>query len=238
MENTNTNNDVETTTPVVTETIQTNITTEGENSASQSGEDLNTQAEDSKSNSQDVSGDGKESNQSRFDSLQAERSTKTKWEQDREQTQMVEQQMSALTPTQQLQQFGYTALELKVARMEEERGWEKAYSKHHELQKDPKLDNLVYSNYVARKNAGESVDPTKVADEILGYLETRTKEVKSKTYEQAENDIAQKASLSQKSSQRSANRGGEVDLKDLRHSARFGKGSERDDAIDRLLDLI
>lgn len=196
-----------------------------------SGDENNAQVEDTKQTNDEEP--------KSFDDLQEER--KTLWQQEKERAVQIESQMqnqvygqTALTPQQQLEQWGYTANDLKTSRLEQEFLWDKAYTKHPELQSDGELDQLVYANYVARRNAGEDVTPLKVADEVVKFIEKRTSKVKEATYKQAEDDISSKMVVSPKNPKRSPGGRGETSMSELKQRARQGD----ENAVNELLQRV
>lgn len=227
MENTEQNTDVAVeTTPAVEETQpETNQSEVEESSNLKSGEDNNAQVDTTQT--KDLG------EQKSFNDLQATR--KSLWDIESEKASQVETQMRSLSPAEQLAQWGMTAGDLKASKLEQEYLWDKVRNKHSELNPeskdfDPELDKLVYGNYVARKNSGENILPTKVADEIMNYLDKKTSKVKEATYKQAEDDISTKTLVSPKNPKRSSARG-EISLSDLKNRARSGDASAIDELI-------
>lgn len=244
MENTDTNtNQTENVEPTTNDAIkdasETNqsenveeTTSQNDEQSSDSGDEDNAQVEKTRQDN-----DSGIAAPKGFNELSEER--KTLWQQERDRAVQVEGQMQnqayaqALTPAQQLQQWGLTASDLKANRIEQEFLWDKAYTKHPELQEDEDLDRLVYGNYVARKNAGEDVTPLKVADEVMKYIEKKTNKVKESTYRQAEDDISSKMVVSPKNPKRSSSNRGETSISELKQRARQGDSSAIDELIRR-----
>lgn len=176
----------------------------------------------------DVSEDAK------FAELKESRRTRFQEEAERVSEIGARMQAQGLTPIEQIQSFGLTAADLKVSMLEQERLWDKTYSKYPDLQKDQDLDNLIYGNYVARLNAGERVTPMQIADEVMGYLDKKSSKVKEETYKQAEDEITTKAMVSPKQPRRSSSKGSDIDMNDLKRRTRSGDP----DAMRKLLDFI
>lgn len=193
--------------------------TQGESvdtSSEQSREDTNTPED---ANEVDPSLELKEKSANRFQELANEnsrlREEQTRWEEERNKWLTLEQQMQQQAVQAELgdpnarANFGgqdprTLVLESKLARLEEEQLWGKAIEKYPELKKDKKLDNIVYRNYVAAKTAGENVTPSQIADEVMGWVGSNNKRITTSTYEQAENDIAQKVAISSRPTKRSS----------------------------------
>lgn len=211
---------------------ETNLQDESNASSFQSGEDLNTQGEETISSSSNVVSDLS------YDKLKEAR--KGGWDLNRDRYVQAEQQISqeaysrGLDPIEQLKEFGTTADRIKTEKLEMDIMWDKATRAFPQLEKDPDLANLVYGNYKARSDAGESVTPLQVASEVDSYLSKVIKKTKSETYEQAENDISEKTTVSAKSPKRSTTGRAEVDIESLKRSVREGDL----ESMDKLLDLI
>lgn len=169
--------------------------------------------------------------QSNFQELQESR--KTLWEEEREKAILLESQLASHSPLDQYNQLGFTVNELKTSRLEQEMLWDKAESKFPELGKDKELQDLVYSNYLSRKNE-PGVTPLKVAGEVIGFLNKREKRVRESTYKQAEDDITSKSLVNTKPPRRSGSTRGDTNADELKLRARQGD----QDAINQLLRII
>lgn len=227
---------VEETTAVQSEGTDTNEVEQQSEPVSESREDVNTQTEGSdevKAEPEEV----KPTPGNNFNKLLEERSFKTPWEQAQEQGQVQAAQayQAEAQGINVLQQYGYNGLQLEVHMMKEQQKWEKAENKYPILKEDPDLADSIYAEYIARQNAGENVTPESVAAKRVGYLDKYVEKVKSKTYEQAENDITQKTQVSTKAAKRSSSNGSSVDLNDLKERARKGDKQAMDEYLAQVL---
>lgn len=198
------------------------------------GEVVNAQSEDT---SAGTTGDSvNEKSKNRFQELANERSHyKTMAEQ---QAEVLRQNAELIKKYEAqginaLQQFGATGTSLEIQALKEEMAWEKAYAKFPELKEDKDLDELVYANYIARRNLGENVAPEAIAKDVMSYLDKKLSQTKSQAYEQAENEITQKLSVNSKP-RRSDSRGVATDVSTLKTRARSGDA----EALEALADLI
>lgn len=189
----------------------------------QSREDTNT-PDNANDNENSVEHDEPQSDKARnrFQDLANENAAlkeqKTNWEQDKQRWTELEMQMQQANAQRQVDPYNNNyagvqeaktlILESKLQRLEEERGWEQAFSKYPELKKDRDLDDLVYQQYNAAKLTGKNVTPSEVTEQVMRWKNKNDKRVSNESYEQAENDIAEKSTVSQRSGRRSGSNSG------------------------------
>lgn len=134
-----------------------------------------------------------EKSSKRFQQLANEkRQYKTLWEKDREELARLRERMANsqnLPINEQLRQE-VVALKLDAIETKEAMKWEKAIAKHPELETDRVLQDLVYSQYVARKDYEKDITPESIATDIISALDKRAEKIKAKAYTEAEVNIA------------------------------------------------
>lgn len=128
----------------------------------------------------------------RFQTLANERNQyKSLWEKEREEVTKLRQHMQTNTgaPVDEQVKQEIAKLRLDNYEIQETMKWEKAFVKHPELETDREIQDIVYAQYIARKDYEPELTPADVASQVLNVLEKKAKEVRTKAYTEAEQTI-------------------------------------------------